>query len=181
MRMIINQVQEAQRLKIMTTKRVTQRRTKLEKNKPEVISMLVHGSNESQVAARYHVDPSAVTRFVQRHAVEIQGITEVIEANARENLIADKTWRITESQRQYTAVDEWLQEHGLSQRSVRYDKDGNEVGETISLRKDALDALRSYRREVAEELGALPRPDQNINVKAMMLIREIGGTEIDVS
>ncbi len=44
-----------------------------------------------------------------------------------------------------------------------------------------LNQARGALKQVAEELGQLPRPDQNINVKALLLLREISGTDTEVS
>lgn len=164
----------------MTVARLTKRRNRLEKVHQQVLDDLIQsGLTQAEVAVKYKVTPAAISEFVKRHSVELLTQTEAIEEAAKVYRITVKTERIADAQAEYDKLGEWLDEHGLTERAVRYDKDGNEVGETIRLRKDAIDARRQYRREVAEELGALPRPDQNINIKAAVLVRQLEGAQLD--
>lgn len=166
----------------MTVARLTKRRNRLEKVHQQVLDDLIgSGLTQAEIAVKYKVAPASISDFVRRHSVELVRQTREIEERATVYRISQKEMRIADVQAEYDKVEAWIADNGLTERTVRYDKDGNEVGETIRLRKDALDTRRALRREVAEELGALPRPDQNINIKAMMLIREVGGTEVDVS
>lgn len=163
----------------MTTKRLTQRRTRLEKHFPEVFSDLVSGVTQPEIARKYGVDPSAVAYFKRRNAEALEKAMSEVVDYTRDVSIANKEWRIREAQGDYDKVIDWLTEHSMTERTVRWDKDGNEVGETIRIRKDALDLLKGYRREVAEELGQLPKADLNINLKAAVLVRQIEGNALE--
>jgi hypothetical protein len=163
----------------MPPKRVTQRRTRLEKHFTDVFSDVLAGLNQQEIARKYKVTPAAVSLFKTRNSEVIEQALKEVGYKTREAAIADKQYRIMEAQNDYNTIEEWLGEHGLSERTVRYDKDGNEIGETIRFRKDLVDARRQLRRDVAEELGQLPRPDQNINVKALMLVRQVEGEHLE--
>lgn len=163
----------------MTVARRTKRRNRLEKQTQEVITDLLNGMTQAEVARKYAVATSSISDFAVRHAEEITSRAIAVERQAADYDISAKVWRIAQAQADYNRVSDWVDEHSLSERTVRYDKDGNEVGETVRLRKDALDTLRQYRREVAEELGALPRPDQNINIRALMAVRQVDGIDLD--
>lgn len=148
----------------MTARRITGRRHKLEKQRIDVLDMLTSGKTQAEVARITKVSREAVSKFVERHASELIARTEAIEADAANYAISSKVWRIGEYDDLYARA------------KAEIDLAEDTYGKVAAV-KAASGALRA----VAEELGALPRPDQNINIKAMMLIREVGGTEIDVS
>lgn len=150
----------------MTVARLTKRRNRLEKVHQQVLDDLIgSGLTQAQIAVKYKVAPASISDFVRRHSEEIVRQTREIEERATVYRIAQKEMRIADVQAEYDKVEAWIDEHGLTERVVRWDKDGNEVGETIRLRKDALDTRRALRREVAEELGSLPKVDITLNVQ----------------
>lgn len=176
----------------MTTKRVTQRRTKLEKHFSEVFTDCMAGMNLPEIAAKYGVDPSAVTRFKQRNAEALdQAMREVIDYS-RQTAIADKQYRLMVKDRLETLLEKVRQdranggtglETGLVAKTYRMIGSGlnAQIVEEYKVDTGLVAAIDSLHKSAAEELGQLPRPDQNVNVKAMLLVREIGGTDIDVS
>lgn len=120
---------------------------------------LVDGLNMTEMAAKYHVDHSAVVKFKQRNAEALeQAIAEVVDYS-RKVAISDKTFRISEL-------------GGI------YDNAKSEYGsaEATTDRLAALREARSTLRAVAEELGDLPKPDQNLNIRAQVLLRQVEGT-----
>lgn len=160
----------------MTTARLTKRRNKLEKQTDAVLDALVIDNlTQEQVAERFKVSAAAVSKFVARHSVELVAQQEAIQQAAIAYRIAIKEERIAEAARDYDNISAWEAEHGLSERTVRYDRDGNEVGETIRFRRDLVDAKRAIRREVAEELGQLPKTSDTTINNNLVLIRQYNG------
>lgn len=148
----------------MTAKRVTQRRTKLEKQFSDVFSDIMAGLPGTEIAAKYGVDRSAVAHFKRRNAEALNQAMVEVTNYSKQTDVANKEYRISELGGLY----------GVAKAEIQ-------TAESSTDRLNAVKTAMGALRGVAEELGQLPRPDQNINVKAMMLIREIGGTEIDVS
>jgi hypothetical protein len=103
-------------------------------------------------------------QFQQRHAETINAQVSEVEERAEQYRIAHKVYRIGEHQELYDTS-----KASIAEAETTQDK--------LAAVKTALQALHS----VAEELGQLPRPDQNINIKAMLLLREVGGTDVEVS
>ncbi len=129
-----------------------------------MLDLLTAGKTQADVARIHKVSREAVSKFAERHAEELITRTEAIEAEAANYAIASKAWRIGEYDSLYATA------------KAEIDLAEDTYGKVAAV-KAASGALRA----VAEELGALPRPDQNINVRAQLLIRELGGTDIDVS
>lgn len=157
-------VRDSPRFNPMTAKRVTQRRTKLEKHFDTVFTDIMSGMPNTAIAQKYDVDKSAVTYFKQRNAEALDQAMKEVVRYSRAQDIANKDFRISELGSLYTVA-----------------KSEIDVAETTPDRLNAVKTAMGALRGVAEELGQLPRPDQNINVKAMLLVREIGGTDVDVS
>lgn len=160
----------------MPAKRATARRNRLERNYTAVFSDLVDGTQTQRaIAEKYGVTPMAVQKFVQRNTEALDQASREVARYSADKAIADKVWRISEAQRAHDEVDAWLAENGLSETTKRYDRDGNVVGETVRFRKDALDLQRQLRRDVAEELGQLPKnADVTVN-NLQVLIRQYNG------
>lgn len=148
----------------MTPKRVTQRRTRLEKHFSDVFADLVGSIPQPEIARKYGVTPAAVTLFKQRNAEALeQAMNEVTKYHA-DTAIANKEYRIGELSSLYEVARAEIA-----------------TAESHSDKAMMINTAAARLKQVAEELGQLPRPDQNINVKAMLLLREVSGTDTDVS
>lgn len=117
------------------------------------------GMAQTEVAAKYGVTPAAVSYFKTRNAEVLNQAMAETAYRSREVAIADKTYRISEY-------------------SELYNKAKSEIdsAEESSDRISAIREARGSLKAVAEELGALPRPDQNINIKAAVLVRQLEGS-----
>ncbi len=142
----------------MTVARRTKRRTRLEKQTQEVIGDLLDGMSQANVARKYAVATSSVSDFAVRHGEEINRRAEAVETDSAVHQISSKVWRIGENQELYS----------LAKAEVT-------TAETTSERLAAINTASARLRQVAEELGALPRPDQNVNIRAQLLVREYKG------
>ena len=142
----------------MTTARLTKRRTTLEKHRSEVLDMLLDGAKPADIAKRHKVSIEAVMKFQQRHAETINTQVAAAEEKADIHRVSRKAYRIGEMQ-------------GL------YDTSKAEINlaEDTSGKVAAIKTALSILHAAAEELGQLPRPDQNINLRAQVLIRELKG------
>lgn len=146
----------------MTPKRVTQRRTKLEKHFTDVFSDLMAGKSQTEIAAKYGTTQAAVSLFKTRNAEVLnQALAESAYA-VRALDISDKTFRISEYSDLYSKA-----------------KAEVDAAEASSDRVSAIREARGSLRAVAEELGALPRPDQNINIKALIAVRQVEGINLE--
>lgn len=136
----------------------------------------MHGEQtQRELAAKYGVSHTAIQMFKTRNLSALNAAMAEVTRYSADKAIADKVWRIAEAQRAHDDIEAWLAEYGLSERTVRYDRDGNEVGETIRFRKDVIDALRQLRRDVAEELGQLPKTGDTTINNLQVLIRQYNG------
>ncbi len=127
----------------------------------------------SQSAA---VTPPAVTQFADRHSADLDAMRAEIVRQVEDYAIAQKVNRIASLDALHGEIEEWLAEHTLTERSVRYDKDGNEVGETLRFRGDAVNALRGVLKDAADEMGQLPqRAGDTYNIDKAIIVREYSG------
>lgn len=95
-----------------------------------------------------------------------------IEASITTYGYGNKSRRLKRLHDTAVEVGMWREEHGLSERTVRYDKDGNELGETVRFNKDVVAEERQVLHAIAEELGQLPRTGDNAT-GSIVLIREL--------
>jgi hypothetical protein len=72
----------------MTQARATKRRTSLEKHKDEVIALLLTGWKQADIAVKYKVDDSSVTRFVHRHVDLLDALHAEVERQTTDYAIA---------------------------------------------------------------------------------------------
>ena len=151
----------------MTTARKTARRTVFERNKEEVLDLLVSGMSPTAIAERIGASKPALYVFMVRHKAELDAMRAQVQALARPFSIAEKVNRIAEYAETLDMVNGYIAEHGLEERSKRYDKEGNEVGETIRFNAPVVAQKRGLLRDVAEELGQLPRPEVNIDARSL--------------
>lgn len=134
--------------------------------------MLASGAKYQAVAEHFGVDVSSAWRFMERHQDEIEARRRRVDLAVEDLHIASKVNRIAEYDRMLREINEWLEEHTLSEETIRYDRDGNEAGRTIRFRRDVIEAKRSVLHSVAEELAQLPRaPDANINVNVATAVQ----------
>ncbi len=130
-----------------------------------------------EVAAKYDVSRSAVTQFIERHSPVITALQVEAERQVQDYAIASKVWRVKELDSLYNDVSQWIAEHGFTETSVRYDRDGNEVGRTERLRADALAQVRGLLDDAAKELGHRVTKGDTTNIAAVVNIIR-GGTPL---
>lgn len=146
----------------MLIKPVFNTRSRLEKNFAAVFRDLADGRmTQVAIAAKYRVSQQAVSQFAERNRPALdQAKAETVDYT-KQALVADKGYRISELGDIYSKTREEY-----------------EAAESTSDRLAALKESRGTLRAVSEELGQLPRPDQNINIKAALLIRQIEGSDL---
>jgi len=171
----------------MTQRRATGRRNTLEKHQPEVIADLAMAMRPVEVAAKYKVARSTVTRFMERNQAAIEALLAERRRKTSDYAIAnvvnriealDERWRLMrrlvgarrEAGEALLAADhEDLEagvETGLMRRIIRYipSGDGLERRVEYTLDRDLLAELRATERAAAEQLSQLPKPgDINVN------------------
>jgi hypothetical protein len=148
--------------------------------------------NLTEIAAKYGVDHSAVVRFKQRNAEALDAAMRIATNNARVVAIANKEYRLGVKDRLETLLEAVRvaranggtgESTGLVTKTYRMIGTGEnaQIKEEYKVDVGLVAAIDSLHKSAAEELGQLPRPDQNINIKAMLLLREVGGTDVEVS
>lgn len=167
----------------MTTRRATSRRTSLEKHQDEVIALLLTGTRPIDVAAKYKVARSSVTKFINRHADRLEALNAEVAKQIEDFAIAHKVnrvaskelrWQLLEQVRQARARGEHGMETGLVVRTFKSIGSGRnmQVVEEFKVDNELLAAMDRLEHSAAEELGELT---QKVELKAMMLVREIEG------
>ena len=179
----------------MTTPRATARRTSLEKHREEVIALLLTGWKPEEIATKYRVNPSSLTKFQRRHADKLSSLRAEVERRVEDAAIASKVRRILDADADYHLLGDVIT---ARQKDERYDEPGYSTG----LMAHSLKAIgggdnmsivdefkvdtamvaerRALRRSVAEELAQLPRPDINIQ-QNIVLIRQVIGVDDSIA
>lgn len=145
-----------------------------------IIGLVVDGLTDNDIAKvistkRISVSQPAITQFRQRHVAAIEAKkAEAVQA-VKDEWIADKQERIKRLAGLYQDVEDWQTENGISEVTISYDKDGAERGRTLKLNAALVNAKRGILSDVSDQLGQTPRPDQNLNIKAQVLVRQYVG------
>lgn len=153
----------------------------------KVIAMLMDGVTPAEVArqvstSRHPVTRAAVCAFRKRHAEELQPIIEQVEKQITDAAIADKVQRILDADADYKrlgdiiaarATDKRYEEPGYSSglmtHTLRQIGTGRnaEVVDEYKVDTALVAERRALRREVAEALGQLPKPQVNIDNRSL--------------
>lgn len=145
----------------MTVARKTKRRNKLETVAVEAMADLM-SMTIPDAARKYGVTRQSMHQFAYRHAEELEELKQKVVERAETFEIEQKHYRLGETQELYTRAKAEI-----------------DLAEDTYSKVAAIKTANGLLRYAAEELGQLPRPDQNINVKAMMLIRQVEGADIE--
>lgn len=172
----------------MTQVRLTKRRNRLEKRRDEVIKALATQPRTlAEIASDFGVSESALYLFQERHAEEIEPMRESAREAALDFAIAQKVHRMRNKQMLWSLLGEVVEARkrgetglhtGLVVKTVRELKSGTLV-EEYRIDDGLLAAVERLETSAAHEMGDIPRPDQNINVKALLLVREIDGASLE--
>ncbi len=130
-------------------------RGRLERNKAKVLDALIAGQAGREIARQFKVTESAVRMFKQRHQdVLAPALAEVVKATV-DVAVRDKEERI----RRLAAIADKAQTAYLS--------DEARLRDMAPLMREE----RAAYRDIAEELGQLPKGDVNIDARTQVLIR----------
>ncbi len=169
----------------MTVKRLTKRRTKLEKRQSEVIADLISGLAPVEVAKKYAVARSSVGDFIDRHRETVTALQLAYDEQVRNFAIASKVFRVRELDSLYNESRDWLREQGYSERVTRYNRDGEVVSQTDRYRDATIAQIRGLLGDAAAEMGERTTKGDTTNIAAVVnIIRggtPLGMQPIDVS
>lgn len=161
----------------MTTPRRTKRRAVLERNRDKIIPMVVDGAKDADIARQFKAAKSSVHDFMRRHADEIEALRAELRRRVDDVLLRDKERRIREADGDYWRTDVVVQARAAD---TRYNEPGYASGTMVHSLKQLgggenativdeykvdtalLAERRALRREVAEQLGELPKPTLNV-------------------
>lgn len=172
----------------MTTPRVTSRRTALEKHREEVIALLLTGSKPVEIATKYKVSRSSLTKFMVRHVDKLTALRTEIQKRSEDYLVADKVARIAAKDQRWALLEQVRRERaaggtglesGLVVKTYKMVGSGKNavMVEEYKIDPGLLDGFDRIERGAAEELGQIPKADQNVNLRAQVLIRDYGQIE----
>ncbi len=161
----------------MTVKRLTKRRTKLEKRQAEVISDLISGLAPAEVAKKYAVARSSVGDFIDRHRETVTALQLTYDEQVRNFAIASKVFRVRELDSLYNESRDWLREQGYSERVTRYNRDGEVVSQTDRYRDATIAQIRGLLGDAAAEMGERTTKGDTTNIAAVVNIIR-GGTPL---
>jgi len=149
----------------MTTRRVTARRTSLEKHQDEVIALLLTGSTAPEIAAKYKVQRESVWRFMKRHEDRLAALQQAVTKQVEDYAIAHQVNRVAELQFLYDLTRNEVDEFGVTivERRIETQGKGDDAIETVIETRDYRASLvkeaRGLLHQAAEELGQLPKGD----------------------
>lgn len=159
---------------------MAKRQQVLERNKARVISLVLEGLSDAEVAAamserRVTVSRQAVTAFRRRHAAEIAPVVAEVERQIKDYAIASKVNRIAGLDALRQRVENWVEERGLVElQETTHESGAVTVRERFAREVSA--ELRALYRAAAEELDQLPRGNLTIdNRTQVMLVRHYDG------
>ncbi len=145
---------------------------------------------QADVARKYGTARTSVTEFVRRNSEALQQAMNEVVDYSKQTAIADKQYRLMvkdrlesllETVRQARSRGETGESTGLVTKTYKIIGTGKsaQMVEEYKIDTGLVAAIDSLHKSAAEELGQLPRPDQNINVKALLLVREIDGASLE--
>ncbi len=164
----------------MTVARATQRRTRLEKQREDVLADLLEGKTQAEVAKKYAVFPTSVAKFADRHSGELEAMSLKVEKAVEDYSIANKVWRVGQLQWLYQSSVDFLEQQGFSERVTRYNRDGDVISETQRYRDSAMAQLRGLLDDAAKELGHRVTKGDTTNIAAVVNIIR-GGTPLGMA
>ncbi len=127
---------------------------KLKRNEAVVLGLLMSNLETSEIARRFEVSETAVRAFRRRHAdVLIPAKQEVVKVIA-DIAIRDKEERI----RRLAAI-------ANEARSMRENNDELRPRDSAAMMREE----RAAYRDVAEELGQLPKGDVNVDARQIII------------
>lgn len=150
------------------------------KTAERVIGFVVSGMTDLEVSRaistkRRSVSQPAITQFRQRHAAEIEAAKAALVEATRHHWIADQQQRIEKLEQLFDDVQSYQDENGLSEVTIGYDDQGGERSRTVRFAGAIVAAKRGILSDVSDELGQKVKPDQNVNLRAQVLIRGVTG------
>lgn len=155
----------------------------LEAQRAQVVAWLIEGKRPPEIAALTGTSRQAVHAFKRRHITEIQPRQQAI-INAR---LRDKEARINELNWLYETARTEAETHGLTIVETRTETDGEGeeatkiVYETRDFRTGMVREMRGLLKDIADELGQIPRPDKGgdtINIQNAMLVRYVSRDDV---
>ncbi len=166
---------------VMTPRRATDRRTTLQKRHDEVIAALVSGSTPAEVATRFKVARSTVTRFIRRYQDTIEALERELHRQVTDFAIAsvvnriealDDRWKRAQELMAIRAADQrYAFEPGYSTGLMvhKLKAVGSGAGfayvDEFAVDVALLAEVRAIERAAAEQLAQLPKPgDINLHV-----------------
>jgi ParB-like chromosome segregation protein Spo0J len=151
------------------------RRNVLEYHAPEVVAILATGEQPAEVARIYGVERSSVSRFLERHADDVNSMRAEVIKQVEDYAIAQKVHRIATLQRLADDVTAYLDDRGLIERSTMTTKDGTTI-ERERFAREISAELRAILKDAADEMGQLPqRAGDTYNIDKAIIVREYGG------
>jgi len=150
--------------------------------KATVIALILEGKTDTDIAtavsSRGHVlSRQAVTSFRKRHAGELASAVQAVEQAIVNVAIKDKEERIRKLARIYERCEEFVEQNGVMVTEVEYRNDGETTIETRRFQTGLVREMRGILKDVAEELGQIPRADTAaVAVAVQVIVREVHGS-----
>ncbi len=179
----------------MTQPRATTRRTRLEKQRENVLADLLSGMRAVEVAQKYKVEKSSVTRFIQRHSEQLGAMSLKVERQVEDFAIATKVARIAALNDRWTRMQDLILARATD---GRYVEPGYSTGLLLHQLKSVgrggdfrlidhyvtdvglLAELRQTEVAAATEMGQLPKTGDTTNIAAVVNIIR-GGTPLGMA
>lgn len=152
----------------MTTKRLTNRRSTLNKRAEDVIADIIEGLSGADIARKYGVSRAGVLYFERRFAATILQAKAEVGRQVEDYAIAskinriaakDRRWQLLEAVRQARAHGGTGEETGLMVKQIRRIGSGEDAEYITEFKVDdgLISAMERLERSAAEELGQLPK------------------------
>ncbi len=153
----------------------------LEAAHAQILEWYLAGENPPAIAKRLGCSRQAVNKYLKKHEAEFKPAVQALVDAVVSNWLSDKTQRLNRLATMFDELREVVNDHGymVTEESIIEEGEGVSLKRTIDRTNKFNGALpqqlRGILSDAAAELGQIPRPDQNINLKAQVLYRQIVG------
>lgn len=153
----------------------------------QVKALILDGLTDKAIGQRFNVSRQAVGKFRKRHEAELAPIIAAIEKSIEDYAIAHKIKRVAAMNERWERgmaliearagdtrySDEPGYSTGLMVHQVK--AVGEDVFDQFAVDSGLLSSMLALENAASDQLGQTPKADQNVNLRAQVLVRQLQG------